>query len=111
MFGRGLRALTQPLLGLLSIDLDERRLHARVVLADGLDRAMISSGIAGVKQVKALGDSRFRIDPADATDPREAIAEAAARGNWGLYELSAHTHTLEEVFVELTSGDEARNAA
>ncbi|MFA5938434.1 MAG: ABC transporter ATP-binding protein [Sinimarinibacterium sp.] len=69
------------------------------------------SAIAGVKHVGALEDGRFRIDPAADADPREAIADAAARGNWGLFELSAHTHTLEEVFVELTSGDETRSAA
>ncbi|SFF24993.1 ABC-2 type transport system ATP-binding protein [Fontimonas thermophila] len=69
------------------------------------------AAIAGVKTVSALGNGLFRLEPESGSDPREALADAAARGNWGLYELSAHTHTLEEIFVELTSRDETRAAA
>ena len=42
---------------------------------------------------------------------REAIAEAAVRGNWGLTELRAQIRTLEEIFVSLTSGDDAARRA
>lgn len=67
--------------------------------------------IAGVTDVSALGDGRFRFQCATGADPREAIASAAADRGWGLYELYAQTRTLEEVFVELTSRDDARAAA
>jgi ABC-2 type transport system ATP-binding protein len=69
------------------------------------------SGIVGVRRVQALDAGRFRIEHDDNADPREALAEAAARGNWGLYELSAQARTLEEIFVELTSGDVEKEAA
>ncbi len=67
--------------------------------------------IDGVKTVTALGDGRFRFDCVDNADPREAIVKAAAERSWGLYELYAQTRTLEETFVELTSGDELGKAA
>lgn len=74
------------------------------------DQAALA-GIAGITGVTALGEGRFRLGCAPGTDPREAIADAAASGGWGLFELSAQMRTLEEIFVELTSGDEPRAAA
>ena len=65
----------------------------------------------GVTQVAELGAGHFRLHCADHADPREALAELAARNNWGLLELRAEQKTLEEVFVELTAGDEPREAA
>ncbi len=67
--------------------------------------------IDGVTRVTVLDDTRFRIDCAKQADPRDAIAAAAAQQDWGLYELAAQTHTLEEIFVELTSGEDVRSAA
>jgi ABC-2 type transport system ATP-binding protein len=66
---------------------------------------------SGVTQVAELGAGRFRLHCADGADPREALAELAARNNWGLLELRAEAKTLEEIFVELTSGDEPRETA
>jgi ABC-2 type transport system ATP-binding protein len=63
------------------------------------------AGIAGVASVSALPDGLFRFVVSGDADPREAIAEAAARGNWGLIELRSEGKTLEEIFVELTSGE------
>ena len=65
----------------------------------------------GVTQVAELGSGRFRLHCAENADPREALAELAARNNWGLLELRAEAKTLEEIFVELTSGDDERAAA
>jgi ABC-2 type transport system ATP-binding protein len=62
----------------------------------------------GVKAVQELGGGRFRLHCADAADPREALAEAAVRQNWGLVELRMEHKTLEETFVELTSRDVPR---
>jgi ABC-2 type transport system ATP-binding protein len=58
-----------------------------------------------VRQVSVLPGGMFRLAVAGNTDPREAIAEAASRGGWGLYEMRVEGKTLEEIFVELTSGD------
>ena len=63
----------------------------------------------GVTQVADLGGGRFRLHCADGADPREQLAELAARNNWGLLELRAESKTLEEIFVELTAGDEPRD--
>ena len=66
--------------------------------------------IAGVSAATSLGEGRWQFG-ADG-DVREAIADAAARGNWGLIELRAQQRTLEEIFVSLTiSDDAARRAA
>ena len=59
----------------------------------------------GVTRVLALGEGRFRIECQPGADPREAIVQAAGNGNWGLIELRAERRTLEEIFVELTSGE------
>ena len=67
--------------------------------------------VAGAARLDELGDGRFRLHCGDGGDPREAIAEAAVRGNWGLIELHAERKTLEEIFVELTAGDDPRVAA
>jgi ABC-2 type transport system ATP-binding protein len=69
--------------------------------------------IPGVAKAQALNDSTlgqpaqrlFRITPAENADPREAIVEAAVTHRWGLTELRAEAKTLEELFVELTSGE------
>ena len=67
--------------------------------------------IAGVSSVTALEPGRFRLNCDDRADPREAVAQAAVKGGWGLLELRAQERTLEEIFVALTSGDEAARSA
>ena len=64
--------------------------------------------LPGVARVQELGEGRFRLHCAPQADPREAAADAAARHHWGLVELRAEQKTLEEIFVELTAGDEPR---
>ena len=73
-----------------------------------LSRPPASAALAAVPQVQSvdeLGSGRFRLHCEQADDPREALAEAAHAGNWGLRELRAENKTLEEVFVELTTGE------
>lgn len=69
------------------------------------------AAIHGVAKVEPLPRQHFRLQVGDGQDPREAIASAAAAGNWGLVELHAEVRTLEEIFVELTSRDSAPDAA
>ena len=63
--------------------------------------------VAGVTGVRDLGAGRFRLQCAEGADPREALADTAAKNNWGLIELRAEQKTLEEIFVELTASDDA----
>ena len=64
------------------------------------------SRIVGIAGVSDLGGGRYRLQLAGGNDPREVLVDAAVNGNWGLIELAPEVKTLEEVFVELTSGDE-----
>ena len=63
------------------------------------------TAIAGVKAAESIGAGLVRLSVAEGADPREAVAIAAVNGGWGLTELRAEVRTLEETFVELTSGD------
>jgi ABC-2 type transport system ATP-binding protein len=58
-----------------------------------------------VSVVAASGAGRFSVQVQPGQDPRDALAAAAATGGWGLFELRAVTRSLEDIFVELTSGD------
>jgi ABC-2 type transport system ATP-binding protein len=84
--------------------------QARRTVVVGLVRPPAAEQLAairGVAGVEPLGDGRFRLDTVPGDDPRERIAAAAVSANWGLIELRQHTKTLEELFVELTSADQA----
>lgn len=63
--------------------------------------------IPGVIRADSLSRGHFRIHVGDGSDPRAAIAAAAAAEQWELIELHAEVRTLEDIFVELTSGDSA----
>ena len=72
------------------------------------------SALQGVIAVESLAGNRFRLSLAPGQDPRETLAAQAVQHGWGLLELRLETKTLEEIFVELTSGDAVpvmRNAA
>ncbi len=61
--------------------------------------------IQGVAGVEALDARRLRLSLVQDTDPRDAVVAQAVQHGWGLRELRMETKTLEEIFVELTSGD------
>jgi ABC-2 type transport system ATP-binding protein len=63
--------------------------------------------IAGVIAIEALGGNRWRLRQAPGSDARDAVAATAVNRGWGLRELRMETRTLEEIFVELTAGDES----
>ena len=67
--------------------------------------------LAGIESVENIGPGRFRLRFDEAADPREAVAAAAAEQGWGLRELHAEQKSLEEVFVELTTGERPQEAA
>ena len=65
------------------------------------------ANLPGVNVVEMLGSGRARLKHvADEQFPAR-LAVAAVDGDWGLLELTPERKTLEQVFVELTSGDGA----
>ena len=58
-----------------------------------------------IDDVEVLSSSRFRLSHAAENTPAEEIAKKAADNNWGLYEIHPEQKTLEQIFVELTSGE------
>lgn len=61
--------------------------------------------IADITEVQVLENNRFRVSHNIEQNPAEKIANVAAQNNWGLFELSPEQKTLEQIFVELTSGE------
>ena len=62
---------------------------------------------AKINKVEKLSHNSFLVHTTNATG--ENIANAAVANNWGLVKLLPHKRTLEQIFVELTLGDEATN--
>jgi ABC-2 type transport system ATP-binding protein len=63
--------------------------------------------IEGVTDAEGLGDGRLRIHHTAAASPASRLAEQAAAEGWGLFELSPEYKTLEQIFVDITSSEEA----
>jgi ABC-2 type transport system ATP-binding protein len=59
---------------------------------------------ASVQHAEALGDRRFRLSLAHRTDTSRLAREIVDRG-WGLCEMTPERATLEQIFVDLTSGE------
>ena len=58
-----------------------------------------------VNDIEVLSDTRFRLFHAVENNPAEDIVKVATDKNWGLFEIRPEQKTLEQVFVELTSGE------
>ena len=69
------------------------------------------AAVPGIGALTELGGGRYRVAVKEGSDPREAIASAASKNDWGLIELKAEQKTLEEIFVELTARDDIKEAA
>jgi ABC-2 type transport system ATP-binding protein len=83
----------------------QHRLDSLIVgLRRGPDASALRQ-VAGIERAELLEAGLYRLTLTAGADPREALAEAAVRNGWGLYELRGQAKTLEEVFVELTSGE------
>ena len=52
-----------------------------------------------------LDRHRFRINHQPDKNLAATVAEKAVQAGWGLYELIPESNTLEDTFVQLTSGD------
>ena len=62
--------------------------------------------VAGVSAVEVLEGGRYRLAVETDADPRESLVQSAVQNGWGLRELRLESRTLEEIFVELTTGDQ-----
>jgi ABC-2 type transport system ATP-binding protein len=64
--------------------------------------------VADVEVLERRADGvRVRVNPRPGTDPREAIATAVAGAGMGLRSMSLTTASLEDVFLELVTREEA----
>lgn len=71
-------------------------------------------GLAGVHSVEpvderadALAEGRVRLTVRGETDPRRDVFELAAARGWPLWELHLEQRSLEDLFRQLTAGEEA----
>ena len=74
----------------------------------GLNHAPAESELKSLKDIddiEVLSNTRFRLFHSIHNNPAEEIAKVAADKNWGLFEIRPEQKTLEQVFVELTSGE------
>jgi ABC-2 type transport system ATP-binding protein len=62
--------------------------------------------IDGISAVSALGAGRFRLQIENSQPLGERISQVALTQHWGLQELYREKQTLEQIFIELTSGEE-----
>lgn len=90
---------------------DINHLHQRMrsnSLILGLNHAPAEAelkALTDIDDVEVLSDTRFRLSHASENTPAENIAKIAADNNWGLFEIRPEQKTLEQIFVELTSGE------
>jgi ABC-2 type transport system ATP-binding protein len=63
------------------------------------------ASITNVISVTGIDDHRFRIHHPAGHAPAKDIATRAVEKGWGLLELTPERHSLEEIFVRITSGD------
>lgn len=61
--------------------------------------------LTGVKRVEGLDADTLRLHHADDETLAERVVAASVAGDWGLYELISEARSLEEIFVELTFGE------
>ena len=61
--------------------------------------------LCNAQQIESLDDRRFCLSGELPDDIGQRIAEAATHNHWGLLELIPAKQSLEQIFVELTSGE------
>ena len=81
----------------------------RVTLKEaGEGAAETLAAVAGVTSIRPGGEAgSFLLDCAAGDDPREEVFRAAVASGWVLLELVRQQASLEDIFVRLTTGDEA----
>jgi ABC-2 type transport system ATP-binding protein len=64
------------------------------------------AALESVTRVDEIDAETFRLHHGENEALAERIVAASVAGDWGLYELVAESRSLEEIFVELTFGDD-----
>lgn len=82
------------------------RLEAKVGNDNGVEKLGKLAGVKEVTKETEDGWSVFTLRTDSRTDPREEIWRLATDRRWTVRELSRRRATLEDVFVELTLGDD-----
>ena len=84
-------------------------LSAVTVELEGADAAAeeLFSRIAGVEKVESLGQGRWQLAVRDGKAVRREVFRLAVERNWVLTELSQSVPSLEDVFLRLTTREEA----
>jgi len=78
----------------------------RVVLSEGADGEALSA-LPGVERLESLGSGDFRLHHDGRSDLAPAVARLAVERGWPLQRLEPESGDLEQIFVSLTSGEEA----
>ena len=71
------------------------------------DAQALFEGLPGVLSASPAGEAGFRLECEAGMDPREAVFRAAVERGWVLIELAETKASLEDVFVRLTTRDDA----
>jgi ABC-2 type transport system ATP-binding protein len=72
------------------------------------EAAEVLGGMPGAVAVHpSAGDGTWIVEHASGTDPREEIFHAAVERGWVLLEMARERTTLEDIFVRLTTHDQA----
>jgi ABC-2 type transport system ATP-binding protein len=64
-------------------------------------------GLPGVREVASQGEARFLVTAAGDRELRPEIARLVVSRGWDLLELQSQEFTLEEVFLNLVTEEEA----
>ena len=67
-------------------------------------------GVTSARHIETATGSRYNIESSSGNDIREAIATMVVSNSWGLQQLSVVPMSLEEIFLELTGGEENEDA-
>jgi ABC-2 type transport system ATP-binding protein len=66
--------------------------------------------LAGVKEASAAGEDRYLVQGANGGDLRPDLARLVVERGWQLLELKAQEFTLEDVFLDLVTEEEAQES-
>ncbi|MDI6853190.1 MAG: ATP-binding cassette domain-containing protein [Deltaproteobacteria bacterium] len=66
--------------------------------------------LAGVKEASAAGEDRYQVQGVNGDDLRPELARLVVERGWQLLELKAQEFTLEEVFLDLVTEEEAQES-
>ncbi len=82
-----------------------------VITCRTMPEQAIIKALSGVQNVEALSDHCLRIHFKPDDNPVEAVAAEVVKRGWGLLELIPEHKSLEQIFVDLTTTDEAGGSA